>query len=59
MSKEFPILGVTIDRELKNTGTEQRPFFAKIRETMRVRFLGLLIFKTTNSGSFPEPEYKK
>ena len=56
---EFPILGVTVDRELKNTGTEQRPFLAKIRETMRVRLLGLLIFKTTNSGSFPEPEFYK
>lgn len=59
MGREFPILGVTIDRELKNTGTDQRPFWAKIRETLKVRFLGLLIFKTTNSGNFPEQENKK
>ena len=59
MGKEFPILGVTVARELKNTGTDQRPFWAKISETMRVRLLGLLIFKHTNSGNFPEPEVKK
>jgi hypothetical protein len=59
MGKEFPILGVTIDRELKDTGQPGRPFFAKICETMRIRFLGLLIFKTTNKGNFPGPELKK
>jgi hypothetical protein len=56
--KEFPLLSVIIDRELKDTGQPGRPFFAKVKESTRVRFLGLLIFKTVNNGNFPSSENK-
>ena len=59
MGKEFPILSVATERVLKDTGTPGRAFYTKVLETMRIRFLGILIFKTTNSGSFPETENKK
>ena len=60
MAKEFPIIGVVVDKTLKDTSqTPGRPFFAKICQTMRIRFLGLLVYKITTNGNFPEQESKK
>jgi hypothetical protein len=56
---EFPILSIIDDKTLKNTGTDARPFWAKIGITRRIRFFGLLIFKHTSTGDFPEAIDKK
>jgi hypothetical protein len=55
MAKDFPILSVKDEKILKNTGTEQRAFWAKVGVTRRVRFLGILIFKHASTGNFPDP----
>jgi len=59
MARDFPILSVVIDKTLKDTGTSGRPFFAKVCQIMRVRFIGLLVFKKTTNGNFPDSEDKK
>lgn len=59
MSKNFPIIGVVIDKTLKDTGQPGRPFFAKVCQTMMIRFLGLLVYKITTNGNFPDPNNKK
>jgi hypothetical protein len=56
---EFPIIGVTVDKILKDTGQPGRPFFAKVCQTMKIRFLGLLVYRIIISGNFPEIESKK
>jgi len=59
MAKDFPIIGVVVDKTLKDTGQPGRPFFAKVCQTMKIRFLGLLVYKITTNGNFPETESKK
>ena len=59
MIKERPILDVDDEKILKNTGTESRPFWAKIGVNRRVRFLGLLIFRHRSIGNFPDPSDKE
>ena len=55
MAKERPVLGITDEKLLKNTGSDQRPFWSRVGTTRRVRFLGLLIFKHVSTGNFPDP----
>jgi hypothetical protein len=55
MSKERPILEVKDKKELKNTGTESRPFWARVGQTRWVRLFGILLFKHTSEGNFPDP----
>ena len=57
-SKERPVLEATVDKTLKNTGSEDRPFFAKVGSILRLRLLGLLIFKYTGTSTFPELKSK-
>jgi len=59
MSKDFPVIRVSTERELKDTGQPGRPFFTKAQVIIRVWFFGVLIFKHTNTGNFPEPETKR
>jgi hypothetical protein len=54
--KEFPIVGVIIDKTLKDTGQPGKPFYARICQIMRIRFLGLLVYKITSNGNFPDKE---
>ena len=56
---DHPVLEVIDEKQLKNTGSEQRPFFTKIAETRWVRFLGLLLFKHSSTGNFPDPSDKE
>ena len=56
MGWDLPIVRVKDEKELKNTGTEQRPFWSKIGTTRRVYFLIFLVFKHTTSGNFPDPD---
>jgi hypothetical protein len=53
---EFPIVGVVIDKTLKDTGQPGKPFYARICQIMRIRFLGLLVYKITSNGNFPDKE---
>ena len=59
MIKDFPIIGVVDEILRKNTGTIDRPFYARLGLIRRIRFLGLLIFRYKSTGEFPEPESKK
>ncbi len=59
MSKERPILSVDDTKLLKNTGTDAKPFWSKIGEGRRIRLLGILIYRHTSTGNFPDPEDKK
>jgi hypothetical protein len=58
MTKERPILDVDDEKVLKNTGTEQRPFWAKIGQNRRIRLFGILIFRHTSTGDFPDQDNK-
>lgn len=53
-TKERPILEVKVEKTLKNTGTEGRPFFAKIGEILRFRMFGLLVYKHSTESNFPD-----
>ena len=56
---EFPILKVTDDKVMKNTGSEQRPFWTKALTTRRIRFFGILVFRHISGGNFPDPADKE
>jgi hypothetical protein len=56
--KERPILGVTVEKILHDTGTNGRSFFAKVSEIKRVRLFGVLLFKISITGNFPDPKDK-
>jgi hypothetical protein len=56
---DFPIIGVVDEILRKNTGTTERPFWARLGLIRRVRFLGILVFRYKSTGEFPEPEHKK
>ena len=58
MAKDFPVIGVVVDKTLKDTGQPGRPFYSKISEIKRVRLFGLLIYKHSALGNFPEPDKK-
>ena len=57
--KNHPILGVIIDKELVDTGTPGRAFYATQCQTMYVYFLGALVFKITTNRVFPASAIKK
>lgn len=57
--KESPIKEVTIEKILQDTGAVGRPFYSKVSEIKRVRFFGILIYKESITGNFPETENKK
>jgi hypothetical protein len=59
MAKDFPIISVVDDILRKNTGSVDRPFWARLGLIRRVRFMGILVFKYKSIGEFPEPEPKK
>jgi hypothetical protein len=59
MAKQFPIVGVVIEKILQDTGQPGRPFFSKVSEIKRVRLFGVLVYKISTLGNFPEPETKK
>jgi hypothetical protein len=59
MAKERPLLDVKDEKVLKNTGTEQRPFWAKVGEYRWIRLMGLLIFRHSSIGNFPDPADKE
>jgi hypothetical protein len=56
MGKERPILKVRDQIIRKNTGTSEKPFWTSTDFNRWVHLLGLLIFKYTRSGDFPEPK---
>ena len=56
--KDRPIFEVYITKELKDTGQPGRPFYAKVGEYKKYKFLGLLIAKISTIGNFPDPEVK-
>jgi hypothetical protein len=43
----------------KNTGTIDRPFWARLGLIRRIRILGVLVFRYKSTGEFPEPASKK
>jgi hypothetical protein len=59
MAKDFPIISVVDEILRKNTGSVDRPFWARLGLIRRIRFIGVLVFKYKTSGEFPEPESKK
>jgi len=56
---DHPLCEVVVEKTLQDTGQPGRPFFAKVSEVLRLRLFGLLIFKSTNKGNFPDPAEKK
>lgn len=54
--RDKAIIVVKDEKVLKNTGTETRPFYAKIGTTRWVRFFGILVLRHTTAGNFPEKE---
>jgi len=57
--KQFPIVGVTIEKILQDTGSQGRPFYSKVSEIKWVRVFGVLVYKISTLGNFPEQENKK
>lgn len=57
--KERPIFEVRIDKQLQNTGADNKPFYAKVSEEKRYLFLGILMSKITIKGNFPDPASDK
>lgn len=55
MSKEHPIRDVDIEKVRVNTGTKDRPFYAILSETKRVRLFGILLNRRKDHGNFPDP----
>ena len=51
---EHPIYRVELTKEMKNTGSSEKPFYAKIAEHTRVYLFGILIKKVSSTGDFPE-----
>ena len=58
-NKERPILSVTVGKKLQDTGTNGRSFFAKVSEIKRVYLFGILVFKISITGNFPDPKEKQ
>jgi hypothetical protein len=58
-TKDRPILSVTVEKTLKDTGTSGRPFYSKIGETKKIRVFGVLVYKLSITGNFPEPIEKE
>lgn len=57
-TKERPIFEVRIEKTLKNTGSDNRPFFAKESEFKRYYLFGILLVKIKISGDFPDGDSK-
>jgi hypothetical protein len=58
MSKERPVLDVHDEKVLKNTGSELKPFWAKIGQNRWIYLLGILIYRHRSTGEFPDTEKK-
>jgi hypothetical protein len=44
---------------MQNTGSKDRPFYAKAGEHKYYRLFGILIKEVTITGDFPDPDDKK
>ena len=57
--KNYPIVGVVIEKILQDTGSSGRPFYSKVSEIKKVRLFGVLIYRISTTGNFPEQDSKK
>jgi hypothetical protein len=58
MGKDHPVLDVLDEKELQNTGTREKPFWARKGNTRWIWLLGLLIFRHKTKSNFPDPSDK-
>jgi len=54
-----PIYSVKLEKTMQNTGSKDRPFYAKAGEHKYYRLFGILIKEVTITGDFPDPDDKK
>jgi len=59
MPSKRAIYSVRLEKVMQNTGTRERPFYAKVEEHKYYRLFGILIKKVSITGNFPDPEDKK
>jgi hypothetical protein len=59
MKLNFGLLNVTVDKFLEDTSNNSaRPFYAKVKVIIRVRVLGVLIYRIETRSNFPDSSDK-